>query len=70
MLSTKKFAELHGVHYLTALRWLRSGLVRGAEQHHYPGAEKGKEKFSTYWSIPIDAAKAFVPPSLRKNNNQ
>lgn len=67
MLSTRQFAEIQGVHYRTALEWLIAGLVPGAEKHLNPCVSKDKQKFATYWLIPIESAKNFIRPSRRKN---
>lgn len=53
-MTAKEFAERMGVHYRTALNWLRNGLVPDAEEKPLPIG-------GTYWEIPQAALKMEKP---------
>ena len=57
MMTTREFAEAIGRHYLTVLRWLREGLV--------PGAEAVRETSGTVYRVPRSAVARFRKESPR-----
>jgi len=52
-MTAQVFAEEMGVHYRTALSWLRNGLVPGAVERETP--------MGNYWQIPLDALQMEKP---------
>jgi predicted site-specific integrase-resolvase len=59
VMNAKKFAEAMEVEYATVIRWLRTGLVPGAElKEVMPGVK--------WWEIPHDALKMERPKAGRK----
>jgi hypothetical protein len=52
-MTAQVFAEEMGVHYRTALSWLRNGLVPGAIERETP--------MGNYWQIPRDALQMEKP---------
>ena len=61
-MTAKQFAEKMKVNYRTALRWLESGLVLGAERKNSPVGD--------YWDIPVSALEMERPkpgPKAKKD---
>jgi hypothetical protein len=52
-MSAHVFAQKMGVHYRTALTWLRDGIVPGAVERETP--------MGNYWEVPRDALKMTKP---------
>jgi predicted site-specific integrase-resolvase len=60
-MNAKKFAEAMEVEYATVIRWLKAGLVPGAELREVmPGVK--------WWEIPYDALKMERPRAGRKRS--
>ena len=53
LMTAQVFADEMGVHYRTALTWLRNGLV--------PGAVECETPMGSYWQIPRDALQMEKP---------
>lgn len=65
MISTTAFAEKMGIHYRTALNWLRDGLVPGANERELPGG------IGNYWEIPVTALSMERPkPGPKKGSKR
>ena len=60
-MTAKQFAEKMGINYRTALRWLESGIVAGAERKKSP--------IGDYWEVPALAIETTRPkPGPKKKN--
>lgn len=53
-MTAKQFAEEIGAAYSTVNKWLRKGLI--------PGAELQEDARGPYWEIPLKALKTFSKP--------
>ena len=62
-MTAKQFAGKMKINYRTALRWLESGIVAGAERK--------KSLIGDYWEIPVSAIETTRPkpgPKAKKEN--
>ena len=57
-MTAKEFADQINRPYRSVLRWLREGLIPGAQAHTVKGAGK------PFWVIPPSAVKRFQPPKI------